>query len=133
MVSFDDNGYLLVLLEVRLHFAAQYFFQLFFFLTIFLTLGFWVVFVVFVTCCFRYIQLTSAFCFHLLQDDSDGIPWSEERVVRKVLYLSLKEFKNAQKRQHGDGISGSLKAVNGKLSPWYPCKDSVVSNAAPLL
>lgn len=31
MVSFDDNGYLLVLLEVRLHFAAQYFFQLFFF------------------------------------------------------------------------------------------------------
>lgn len=49
-------------------------------------------------------------------DDSDGIPWSEERVVRKVLYLSLKEFKNAQKRQHGDGISGSLKAVNGLLT-----------------
>ncbi|XP_042319177.1 protein Jumonji [Sceloporus undulatus] len=49
-------------------------------------------------------------------DDSDGIPWSEERVVRKVLYLSLKEFKNAQKRQHGDGIHGSLKGVNGLLS-----------------
>uniref|UniRef100_A0A8B9NDI2 Protein Jumonji n=1 Tax=Accipiter nisus TaxID=211598 RepID=A0A8B9NDI2_9AVES len=49
-------------------------------------------------------------------DDSDGIPWSEERVVRKVLYLSLKEFKNAQKRQHSDGISGSLKAVNGLLT-----------------
>lgn len=48
-------------------------------------------------------------------DDSDGIPWSEERVVRKVLYLSLKEFKNAQKRQHGDGIAGSLKTVNGLL------------------
>ncbi|XP_028335337.1 protein Jumonji [Physeter macrocephalus] len=48
-------------------------------------------------------------------DDSDGIPWSEERVVRKVLYLSLKEFKNAQKRQHGEGIAGSLKAVNGLL------------------
>lgn len=48
-------------------------------------------------------------------DDSDGIPWSEERVVRKVLYLSLKEFKNAQKRQHGEGISGSLKTVNGLL------------------
>ncbi|KAI4552647.1 hypothetical protein MJT46_017298 [Ovis ammon polii x Ovis aries] len=48
-------------------------------------------------------------------DDSDGIPWSEERVVRKVLYLSLKEFKNAQKRQHGEGIPGSLKAVNGLL------------------
>ncbi|ELV12542.1 Protein Jumonji [Tupaia chinensis] len=53
-----------------------------------------------------------------LQDDSDGIPWSEERVVRKVLYLSLKEFKNAQKRQHGEGIAGSLKAVNG--SPALP-------------
>ncbi|XP_068948541.1 protein Jumonji [Petaurus breviceps papuanus] len=49
-------------------------------------------------------------------DDSDGIPWSEERVVRKVLYLSLKEFKNAQKRQHGDGINGSLKTVNGLLA-----------------
>ncbi|XP_023388042.1 protein Jumonji [Pteropus vampyrus] len=48
-------------------------------------------------------------------DDSDGIPWSEERVVRKVLYLSLKEFKNAQKRQHGEGITGSLKTVNGLL------------------
>ncbi|XP_047415264.1 protein Jumonji isoform X1 [Sciurus carolinensis] len=48
-------------------------------------------------------------------DDSDGIPWSEERVVRKVLYLSLKEFKNAQKRQHGEGIAGSLKPVNGLL------------------
>uniref|UniRef100_A0A8D1XJZ0 Jumonji and AT-rich interaction domain containing 2 n=1 Tax=Sus scrofa TaxID=9823 RepID=A0A8D1XJZ0_PIG len=48
-------------------------------------------------------------------DDSDGIPWSEERVVRKVLYLSLKEFKNAQKRQHGEGIPGSLKTVNGLL------------------
>ncbi|ETE66420.1 Protein Jumonji, partial [Ophiophagus hannah] len=46
------------------------------------------------------------------QDDSDGIPWSEERVVRKVLYLSLKEFKNAQKRQH-DGINGSLKGWLG--------------------
>ncbi|XP_047714069.1 protein Jumonji isoform X3 [Prionailurus viverrinus] len=50
-----------------------------------------------------------------LRDDSDGIPWSEERVVRKVLYLSLKEFKNAQKRQHGEGIAGSLKTVNGLL------------------
>lgn len=46
-------------------------------------------------------------------DDSDGIPWSEERVVRKVLYLSLKEFKNSQKRQHAEGIAGSLKTVNG--------------------
>lgn len=35
-------------------------------------------------------------------------------MVRKVLYLSLKEFKNSQKRQHADGINGSLKSVNGK-------------------
>ncbi|KAL0622903.1 Protein Jumonji [Plecturocebus cupreus] len=53
--------------------------------------------------------------FNSLWDDSDGIPWSEERVVRKVLYLSLKEFKNAQKRQHGEGIAGSLKTVNARL------------------
>lgn len=37
-------------------------------------------------------------------------------MVRKVLYLSLKEFKNAQKRQHGEGITGSLKTVNGELN-----------------
>lgn len=37
-------------------------------------------------------------------------------MVRKVLYLSLKEFKNAQKRQHGEGIAGSLKSVNGKFT-----------------
>ncbi|XP_066571971.1 protein Jumonji isoform X2 [Amia ocellicauda] len=49
-------------------------------------------------------------------DDSDGIPWSEERVVRKVLYLSLKEFKSAQKRQLGDGIGGSTKNTNGSLA-----------------
>ncbi|XP_074543742.1 protein Jumonji [Halichoeres trimaculatus] len=51
-------------------------------------------------------------------DDSDGIPWSEERVMRKVLYLSLKEFRSAQKRQlDGDGTTnsnGSL--VNGQLN-----------------
>lgn len=42
------------------------------------------------------------------QDDSDGIPWSEERVMRKVLYLSLKEFRSAQKRQlDGDGTTNS--------------------------
>uniref|UniRef100_A0A8C2WJW9 Protein Jumonji n=1 Tax=Cyclopterus lumpus TaxID=8103 RepID=A0A8C2WJW9_CYCLU len=52
------------------------------------------------------------------QDDSDGIPWSEERVMRKVLYLSLKEFRSAQKRQlDGDGTpnaNGSL--ANGQLN-----------------
>ncbi|KAJ8403040.1 hypothetical protein AAFF_G00359560 [Aldrovandia affinis] len=49
-------------------------------------------------------------------DDSDGIPWSEERVVRKVLYLSLKEFKSAQKRQLGDGLSDGTKTANGSLA-----------------
>ncbi|XP_036001101.1 protein Jumonji [Fundulus heteroclitus] len=51
-------------------------------------------------------------------DDSDGIPWSEERMMRKVLYLSLKEFRTAQKRQlDGDGTTnpnGSL--ANGQLN-----------------
>ena len=54
-------------------------------------------------------------CTHVLslfwmfpQDDSDGIPWSEERMMRKVLYLSLKEFRSAQKRQlDGDGTTNS--------------------------
>lgn len=42
------------------------------------------------------------------QDDSDGIPWSEERMMRKVLYLSLKEFRSSQKRQlDGDGTTNS--------------------------
>ncbi|KAJ8334256.1 hypothetical protein SKAU_G00398950 [Synaphobranchus kaupii] len=49
-------------------------------------------------------------------DDSDGIPWSEERVVRKVLYLSLKEFKSAQKRQLVDGHSDGTKNANGSLA-----------------
>lgn len=50
------------------------------------------------------------------QDDSDGIPWSEERVMRKVLYLSLKEFRSAQKRQLEDGTPNS----NGKLAHAFP-------------
>lgn len=37
-------------------------------------------------------------------------------MVRKVLYLSLKEFKNAQKRQHGEGLAGGVKTVNGELT-----------------
>lgn len=45
-----------------------------------------------------------SFCFVLsLQDDNDGIPWSEERVVRRVLYLSLKEFKRDQKSRIDNG------------------------------
>ncbi|XP_028836365.1 protein Jumonji isoform X1 [Denticeps clupeoides] len=46
-------------------------------------------------------------------DDNDGIPWSEERVVRRVLYLSLKEFKRAQKNKAGDSLSTGL--INGSL------------------
>ncbi|KAM8766744.1 protein Jumonji isoform 2-T2 [Acanthopagrus schlegelii] len=52
-------------------------------------------------------------------DDSDGIPWSEERVMRKVLYLSLKEFRSAQKRQLDDGTTNSNGAsllANGQLN-----------------
>ncbi|KAJ8288157.1 hypothetical protein COCON_G00008160 [Conger conger] len=49
-------------------------------------------------------------------DDSDGIPWSEERVVRKVLYLSLKEFKSAQKRQLGEGLDPGIISSNGSFS-----------------
>ncbi|XP_051527669.1 protein Jumonji-like isoform X1 [Myxocyprinus asiaticus] len=49
-------------------------------------------------------------------DDNDGIPWSEERVVRKVLYLSLKEFKSAQKRQLCGSLSNGGKSSNASLS-----------------
>uniref|UniRef100_A0A3Q2TMM7 Protein Jumonji n=1 Tax=Fundulus heteroclitus TaxID=8078 RepID=A0A3Q2TMM7_FUNHE len=53
---------------------------------------------------------------NIVIDDSDGIPWSEERMMRKVLYLSLKEFRTAQKRQlDGDGTTnpnGEFKAIN---------------------
>lgn len=30
--------------------------------------------------------------------------------------MSLKEFKNAQKRQHGEGLAGGVKTVNGELT-----------------
>lgn len=50
--------------------------------------------------------------FFFLQDDNDGIPWSEERVVRRVLYLSLKEFKRAQKRK----VESSTGKVNGEYT-----------------
>uniref|UniRef100_A0AAQ5Z6S9 Protein Jumonji n=1 Tax=Amphiprion ocellaris TaxID=80972 RepID=A0AAQ5Z6S9_AMPOC len=56
--------------------------------------------------------------FLVFIDDSDGIPWSEERVMRKVLYLSLKEFRTAQKRQlDGDGTTNSNGSLaNGQLN-----------------
>uniref|UniRef100_A0A9J8AVL2 Jumonji and AT-rich interaction domain containing 2a n=1 Tax=Cyprinus carpio carpio TaxID=630221 RepID=A0A9J8AVL2_CYPCA len=52
-----------------------------------------------------------------LLDDNDGIPWSEERVVRRVLYLSLKEFKTAQKSkvENGTGIV-NVSFANGHLN-----------------
>ncbi|KAL4616888.1 protein Jumonji-like [Arapaima gigas] len=49
-------------------------------------------------------------------DDSDGIPWSEERVVRRVLYLSLKEFKRSQKRQLGEGLDVEIRNTNRSLA-----------------
>ncbi|KAK3551422.1 hypothetical protein QTP70_017307 [Hemibagrus guttatus] len=50
-------------------------------------------------------------------DDNDGIPWSEERVVRRVLYLSLKEFKRAQKSRVDNGTAIIKRSyVNGHLN-----------------
>nr|XP_023680039.1 protein Jumonji-like isoform X1 [Paramormyrops kingsleyae]XP_023680040.1 protein Jumonji-like isoform X1 [Paramormyrops kingsleyae]XP_023680042.1 protein Jumonji-like isoform X1 [Paramormyrops kingsleyae] len=49
-------------------------------------------------------------------DDNDGIPWSEERVVRKVLYLSLKEFKSSQRKQLGVNLDEGLKNTSGCLA-----------------
>lgn len=56
-------------------------------------------------------------------DDNDGIPWSEERVVRRVLYLSLKEFKMAQKSkvENGTGIvNGQDSELRGSLLSIIP-------------
>ncbi|TKS88235.1 Protein Jumonji [Collichthys lucidus] len=54
------------------------------------------------------------------EDDSDGIPWSEERVMRKVLYLSLKEFRSAQKRQLDDGTTNSNESLKLRRLPAPP-------------
>lgn len=35
-----------------------------------------------------------------LQDISDGMPWCEERLVRKVLFLSLREFRDTHRTTH---------------------------------
>ncbi|XP_044191078.1 protein Jumonji isoform X3 [Thunnus albacares] len=72
-----------------------------------------------VSCCklmLCYANVVSCQCHDI--DDSDGIPWSEERVMRKVLYLSLKEFRTAQKRQlDGDGTTNSNGSLaNGQLN-----------------
>ncbi|XP_077384025.1 uncharacterized protein LOC144022786 [Festucalex cinctus] len=34
-------------------------------------------------------------------DISDGMPWCEERLVRKVLFLSLREFRDTRRATHG--------------------------------
>ncbi|XP_045915088.1 protein Jumonji [Micropterus dolomieu] len=64
-----------------------------------------------------YLFIVTTLSHHGIVDDSDGIPWSEERVMRKVLYLSLKEFRSAQKRQlDGDGTTNSNGSLaNGQL------------------
>uniref|UniRef100_A0A9J8ADH8 Protein Jumonji n=1 Tax=Cyprinus carpio carpio TaxID=630221 RepID=A0A9J8ADH8_CYPCA len=64
------------------------------------------------------------------------MPWSEERVVRKVLYLSLKEFKSAQKRQLCDDLSNGGKGPNGKTcfqSFSLPISSSSFCREAPRL
>ncbi|RXN20303.1 Jumonji isoform X1 [Labeo rohita] len=66
--------------------------------------------------CYIIISSHSAGVESIDPDDNDGMPWSEERVVRKVLYLSLKEFKSAQKRQLCDDLSNGGKGPNASLS-----------------
>lgn len=41
-----------------------------------------------------------AFACVALQDISDGMPWCEERLVRKVLFLSLREFRDTHRTAH---------------------------------
>ncbi|XP_041708266.2 protein Jumonji-like isoform X1 [Coregonus clupeaformis] len=53
-------------------------------------------------------------------DDSDGIPWLEEREVRKVLYLSLKEFKNTQRNKVTDGLGTGN--INGSFPHSLGCR-----------
>ncbi|XP_031676725.1 protein Jumonji isoform X2 [Oncorhynchus kisutch] len=53
-------------------------------------------------------------------DDSDGIPWLEEREVRKVLYLSLKEFKNTQRNKVTDGLGTGN--INGSFPHSHGCR-----------
>ncbi|KAM8846225.1 uncharacterized protein ACB058_012648 isoform 1-T2 [Synchiropus picturatus] len=42
-------------------------------------------------------------------DISDGMPWCEERLVRKVLFLSLKEFRNTHRHTHYNSHTRALK------------------------
>uniref|UniRef100_A0A7N6FLI3 Uncharacterized protein n=1 Tax=Anabas testudineus TaxID=64144 RepID=A0A7N6FLI3_ANATE len=37
-------------------------------------------------------------------DISDGMPWCEERLVRKVLFLSLREFRDRHRATHKHSI-----------------------------
>lgn len=47
------------------------------------------------------------------QEISDGIPWCEERLVRKVLFLSLKEFRDAHHSTHKHSL---------RRTQMYKCK-----------
>ncbi|KAJ8004704.1 hypothetical protein DPEC_G00139070 [Dallia pectoralis] len=51
-------------------------------------------------------------------DDNDGIPWLEEREVRKVLHLSLKEFRSAQRNRVNGGLgTGKINGFRSGLKP----------------
>ncbi|XP_077455541.1 uncharacterized protein LOC144073509 isoform X2 [Stigmatopora argus] len=53
-------------------------------------------------------------------DISDGMPWCEERLVRKVLFLSLREFRDTHRATHGHLPTHGHKrkpASKTKLSP----------------
>lgn len=49
--------------------------------------------------CFGIKRIIVCLCV-CLQDISDGMPWCEERLVRKVLFLSLREFRDAHRAAH---------------------------------
>ncbi|XP_052367374.1 protein Jumonji [Oncorhynchus keta] len=63
-------------------------------------------------------------------DDSDGIPWLEEREVRKVLYLSLKEFKNTQRNKVTDGLGTGN--INGSFPHSHGCRSGPGAGILPV-
>ncbi|XP_061814288.2 uncharacterized protein [Nerophis lumbriciformis] len=48
----------------------------------------------------EYHQKNILFAVYVVQDMSDGMPWCEERLVRKVLFLSLREFRDGRRAAH---------------------------------
>jgi len=47
------------------------------------------------------------------QDVSDGMPWCEERLVQKVLFLSLKEFRAARRTNNNNSDQGPHRPRRG--------------------